>query len=298
MVSTTPTPDELAAVFAAHRPRLRRLAHRMLGSHWDADDAVQETWLRLQRADAASIDTVGAWLTTVTSRVCVDLLRKRSSRHEDLDADLPDDDAGLAHSGPEALAVSAEDVAVALALVLDSLGPLERLAFVLHDVFAMPFEDVAPIVERTPAAARQLASRARRRVRTVDVPATVSGHQVAVEAFLMAARDGDFAALLQLLDPEVELRADDDVVALAAPHADDGAPLLEARVRGADAVARVFAGRAADVVPTRVDGLPAAVYATGGIARALYLVRLEAGRIAAIDVVADPAHLDDLTGVR
>jgi hypothetical protein len=179
-------------------------------------------------------------------------------------------------------------------VVLDALSPLERLAFVLHDIFGLSFERIAPIVERTPTAARQLASRARRRVREVDVEAERSRQREAVEAFLRASREGDFGTLLRLLDPEVELRADADVVAAAAPYSEYGAPLLTTRARGADAVARVFAGRARETRWAEVDGLVGAAYAPDGVLQALYSVRIRDGRITRIDVVGATDVLADI----
>lgn len=287
--------DRSVEEFTAQRPRLRRIAWRMLGSYADAEDAVQETWLRLQRADVDAIGDLPAWLTTVVSRVCIDQLRSRGARHEDGDADLPDAALPDDPDAPEATALRAEEVGSALLVVLDALGPLERLALILHDVFGLSFDEIAPIVERTSTATRQLASRARRRIRSVDVSAERERRRDAVEAFLKASRDGDFGALLQLLDPEVELRADDAVVAGVADAADHGAPLLESRVRGADAVARVFAGRAEQARVAVVDGLPGAVYAADGVVRAAYALRLERGRIVRIEVIGDSDRLDELT---
>lgn len=291
---TTRSDRDLAAVFAAQRPRLRAIAYRALGSHWDAEDAVQEAWLRLQRAKTDEIDNLEAWLTTVISRVSVDQLRARGSRHEDARAELPEDDPLPAAWGPEASALRADEVGTAMLVVLDTLSPLERLAFVLHDVFGLSFDDIAPIVERTPAATRQLASRARRRLREVDVLAERTRQREAVDAFLKASREGDFAALLQLLDPEVELYADADAVATATPYADHGAPLLQHHVRGADAVARVFAGRAEQTQIAFIDGSPGATYAPDGAPQAVYAIHLHDGRITNIDVIGNTAHLADL----
>jgi RNA polymerase sigma factor (sigma-70 family) len=285
---------DLAESFAVQRPRLRQIAYRMLGSYWDADDAVQETWLRLQRADAGEIDNLDAWLTVVVSRVSVDQLRSRGARHEDADADLPVEAPGPESTGPDASALRAEELGAAMLVVMDELSPLERLSFVLHDVFGLPFDDIAPIVERTPTAARQLASRARRRVRGVDLPAERLRQREAVGAFLRAARDGDFGTLLQLLDPEVELRADADAVASATPYADEGAPLLRRHAHGADAVARAFAGRAEQTEVALVDGFPGAAYAPGGAPRAVYAISLRGDRIARIDIIGDPTQLADL----
>jgi len=291
------TPDDLADAFVAQRPRLRAIATRTLGSVWDAEDVVQETWLRLQRTDPATIENLEAWLTTVVSRACVDQLRRRGARPDTWGDALPDEPGPgetATGDGPEQSALRAEDLALALDAVLDALGPLERLSFVLHDVFGLSFDDVAPVVERSPAAARQLASRARRKVRGADPAGDRSRRTEAVDVFLRAAREGDFGGLLRLLDPEVELRADAAVIAAAGPHAGEGAPLLASSVRGADAVARVFAGRAAAACVALVDGIPGAAYAPGGVARGVYAVRVEGGRITRIDVLAAPAVLADL----
>ena len=187
-----------------------------------------------------------------------------------------------------------EDVSLALQVVLDSLGPLERLALVLHDIFALSFEDIAPIVERTPVAARQLASRARGRLRSVDVAAVRERQTAAIGAFLDAARHGDFGGLLQLLDPEITLRSDDTAVDLAAAGAEHGAPLLEERIGGADAVARVFAGRAELTRPVLIDGVPAAAYIADGIVRAVFLIAFDGDRIAELTVLADPDRIASL----
>ncbi|MDN5852113.1 MAG: sigma-70 family RNA polymerase sigma factor [Actinomycetia bacterium] len=285
----------LADEFVAQRQRLRGIAWRVLGSYADADDAVQETWLRLQRADADAIDNLAAWLTTVVSRVCVDQLRSRGARHEDVDAPLPETPVSDEPDDPEATALRAEEIGSALLVVLDTLGPLERLALILHDAFGLSFDDIAPIVERTPSTTRQLASRARRRIRGVDVPAEHARRRAAVEALLKASSTGDFGALLQLLDPEVELRADDAVVDNVGPYAEHGAPLLRSRVRGADAVARVFAGRAEQARAALVDGLPGAVYARDGVVAAAYAIYLDRGRIVRIEVIGDTDRLADLT---
>lgn len=295
-MAQAPAPDrELDESFAALRPRLRGIAYRMLGSHWDAEDAVQEAWLRLQRADRSTIDNLEAWLTVVISRVSIDQLRARGARREDVEADVGDHEPDPEQDGPEADAVRAEELGTAMMIVLDTLGPLERLAFLLHDVFGMPYDDIAPIIDRTATAARQLASRARRRVRDVDLAAERGRRHQAVGAFLKAARGGDFGALLQLLDPEVELRADAEVIATAAPYADAGAPLLQSRVHGADAVARVFAGRADQALPALIDGFPGVVYAPTGSPAAVYSIMIRDGKISSVEAIARPTHLADLS---
>lgn len=287
-------PGGLAELFAAQRPRLHAIATRMLGSAWDADDAVQETWIRLQNTDADTIDNLGAWLTTVTSRLCVDQLRRASTRHEDLDADLPEPEPAGAVELPEASAVTSDAVSTAL-LVLEELPPLERLALVLHDVFGVPFDEIAPIVERSSPAARQLASRARQRVARIDVPSKHRRRSDAVDAFLKASREGDFGGLLQLLDPEIRLRADQDVIAGSAPFVAAGAPELAPSLRGADAVARAFAGRASLARPALIDGVPGAVYGSAESVTAVYAFRLQQGRITGIEVIGNAERIATLT---
>jgi RNA polymerase sigma factor (sigma-70 family) len=274
--------DWLAERFEAHRPRLRAVAWRLLGSAAEADDAVQEAWLRLGRTDPASVDNLGGWLTTVVARVCLNQLRSRRTRPEEpLDERVPERPAeGL---GPEDQALVADAVGPALLVVLDTLSPAERVAFVLHDLFAVPFEEVAPLVGRSEAAARQLASRARRRVQGADPdPAADRARQRAVvEAFLAAAREGDFEALLALLDPDVVVRADPAAVAAGAP----------AELRGAAALAGYFAGRARAARPALVDGAVGAVWAPGGRPRAALAFTIADGRITEVRVLADPERL-------
>lgn len=280
------------AQFAEHRPRLFAIAHRTLGSPWAADDAVQETWLRLQRTDVTGIRNLEAWLTTVVSRVCVDLIRRDAARREDPATDVPmvADPA----PGPSEEVMLTEDLSLAMQVVLEELGPLERLALVLHDVFGLSYDDISPIVERTPVAARQLASRARARLRKVDVRAVREEQHAAISAFLAAARKGEFGRLLQLLDPDIRLRSDEEAVALAAAGEEHGAPKLAASVHGRDAVARVFAGRAELARPILVSGVPAAGYVTDGTVHAVYLVTLRNGRVSGMEVLADPVHLNAL----
>jgi RNA polymerase sigma factor (sigma-70 family) len=276
--------DWLAERFEAHRPHLRAVAYRMLGSAAEADDAVQDTWLRASRAGADEVDNLGGWLTTVVGRVCLDMLRSRRSRREE------PLDARLAHGGPdpEGEAVLADAVGPALLVVLDTLGPAERLAFVLHDLFAVPFAEVAEILGRSEAAARQLASRARRRVQGAEAPAGDRARQRrVVEAFLAASREGDFAALLGLLDPGVVARAD-------AVAAVTGAPRV---VRGAAAVAGqalAFARRARFAQPALVDGAVGLVVAQPGRRPLVLGFTIRRGRIAAIDILADPERLAEL----
>lgn len=292
-----PAAPDPAALFSEHRPRLLAIAHRMLGSPWAAEDAVQEAWFRLHHSDTAAITNPEAWLTTVLSRICIDMIRRRTSRPEVPDGGAIVDRAEVLEAEPDPChdVMVADDVALALQVVLDTLGPLERLAVVLHDVFALSYDDIAPIVDRSPVAARQLASRGRARLRSVDVNAVRERGRTAVTAFLEAARNGEFGRLLQLLDPEIELRSDDAAVALATAGAAHGAPPLATSVQGADAVARVFAGRAAQAHCLVVNGVPAGAYVSDGMVHAIYLVTITDNRITAIDVLADP---DVLASIR
>lgn len=279
--------DELAELFEAHRGRLRAVAYRMLGSAGEADDAVQEAWLRLSRLSHADVEGVGsleAWLRTVVSRLCLDLLRTRASRREEpLEWHRM---APTADGDPEDEAVVVESVGRAMLVVLDRLTPGERVAFVLHDLFAVPFEQIAPIVDRTPVAAKKLASRARRRVRGDTGPPApeLARQRRVVEAFLAASRDGDLHALLAVLDPDVVRRA--DRVALTPGRATE--------VRGAEAVAEemlVFGRRARFGAPALVNGAAGAVIAPGGRLRAALLVTVRGDRVAAYEIVADPVRL-------
>src|SRR6187551_2897353 len=204
-----PTPERLAERFEEHRAHLRAVGYRMLGSATEAEDAVQEAWIRLGRTDVSGVENLRAWLTTVVARVCLDMLRARTSRREEpLDTHVPDPVIARAPDNPEADAIAADSVGLALLVVLDTLDPAERLAFVLHDVFAVPFDEIAPIVGRSPVAARQLASRARRRVGgSAPVPdADLARQREVVAAYVAAAREGDFEALVAILDPDVVLR--------------------------------------------------------------------------------------------
>ncbi|MFJ3214458.1 sigma-70 family RNA polymerase sigma factor [Kitasatospora sp. NPDC086801] len=286
--------EVLAARFEAERGRLRAVAQRMLGSTGEAEEAVQEAWLRLDRAGPDEVDNLPGWLTTVVSRICLDVLRARAVRREEPTGDalpdgLPDAAvAGAAGGGadPEREALLVESVGRALLVVLDRLGPAERVAFVLHDGFAVPFEQIAPIVGRTPVAAKKLASRARQRVRGTAAlpPERLAGHRRVVEAFLSAARGGDLAALLAVLAPDVVRQA--DPAALPAGRS----PVA----RGAETVARettVFGRRARFGAVALVDGVPGIVIAPGGRLRLVLRVAVVDGRVAGYEVVADPARL-------
>jgi RNA polymerase sigma-70 factor (ECF subfamily) len=290
--------DFLTERFEAHRAHLRAVAHRMLGSATEAEDAVQEAWLRLRRADTADVANLGGWLTTVVGRVCLDMLRSRGSRREEPWGEHgPEPAAG--GPDPQDQAVLADSVGLALLVVLDTLSPLERLAFVLHDLFAVSFDEIAPIVGRSTAATRQLASRARRRVQGTEPssrsePEDLARRGLVVEAFLAASRGGDLDALLAVLDPDVVLRADRVAVDAAAANLAAGAPPLAAEVRGTDAVADVFLGRAQEARPALLDGLVGAVYAPGGTTRTAFAFTVSGGRVTAIEVIADPARVGEL----
>jgi RNA polymerase sigma factor (sigma-70 family) len=283
--------DWLAERFEDNRGHLRAVAYRMLGSLSEADDAVQEAWLHLSRADTSGVENLGGWLTTVVARVCLDMLRSRSSRREEpLGAHLPD--PVVSHQDeldPEHEALMAEGVGLALLVVLETLSPAERLAFVLHDTFGVPFEEIAPIVGRSPAAARQLASRARRRVQgAAAVPdADLARQREVVDAFLAAARKGDFDALVAVLDPDVVLRADRGAVPA-------GASVL---IRGAETVAEqalIFARLSPFVRPALVNGAAGVVVARDGRPFAVMGFTVRHGRIAEIDILADPERLSRL----
>ncbi|SDD51236.1 sigma-70 family RNA polymerase sigma factor [Actinokineospora iranica] len=287
--------DWLAKRFEDNRAHLRTVAYRMLGSLPEAEDAVQEAWLRLCRADTDDVRNLAGWLTTVVSRVCLDMLRTRKTRREDpVGDDIPEPPA--AETGPEQQAMLADTVGPALLVVLETLAPAERLAFVLHDMFAVPFDEIAGIIERSPAAARQLASRARRRVQGVSSApeADLARQREVVDAFLTASRDGDFTALLTVLAPDVVLRADPMAVAGATANQAAGAPVLAAEVRGAASVAKAFTGRARAVGLALVDGAVGGMWAPDGEPRVVFDIVVSGGKIVAIDVVADPAHLAEL----
>ena len=265
----------------------------MLGSSYEADDAVQESWVRLSRVEADSVDNLGGWLTTVVARVCLDMLRARGTKREVSADESPDP---VASATPEDEALLADSVGLALLVVLDTLEPAERLAFVLHDMFSVPFDEIAPIVGRTPVAARQLASRARRRIqseRAFPDTSAETQHEV-VAAFLAASRDGDFAALLRVLDPDVVVRADAVAVAMATSRVSAGAPELRDEVRGADAVARVFAGRARAARLSLVDGLVGATFSVGGRPRVVFDFSVRGGRVMSIELLADPETIETM----
>ncbi|MFI7048830.1 RNA polymerase sigma factor SigJ [Streptosporangium sandarakinum] len=284
--------DFLADQFQGHRPHLQAVAYRMLGSLSEAEDAVQEAWLRLARSDAGGIDNLGGWLTTVVGRVCLDMLRaRRSRREESLEERLPDPVISSADAAdPEREVLLADSVGLALLIVLESLTPAERLAFVLHDMFGLPFEQIAPIVDRTPTAAKKLASRARLRVRgaTPNPDPDLSSQRRVVDAFLAAARDGDLAALVSVLNPDVTLRA-------------DGGTLTGGMkvIRGAAAVAGQLAtfqrmATSATTHPALVNGLAGLVNTIDDELISVMSFTVSDGRIATIDILSDPDRLAQL----
>lgn len=277
----------LADRFEEHRARLRTVAYRMLGSLTEADDAVQDTWLRLSRAGANEVDNLGGWLTTVLARVCLNMLRSRNTRREEaLGVGIPDPVITRdEESQPEGEALLADSVGLALLVVLDALSPAERLAFVLHDMFGLPFDEIAPMVGRSPAAARQLASRARRRVQGAEIPAPdphLPRQRAVVEAFFSAARGGDFEALIALLDPDVVLRSD------------FGGRRPSQVMRGAEAVAGQSLRSAlqnADLRPALVNGAAGAVITVGGRPFAVMGFTVAGGKIVEINAIADPERV-------
>jgi RNA polymerase sigma factor (sigma-70 family) len=339
--------DWLATKFETDRPRLRAVAYRMLGSRAEADDAVQEAWLRLSRSDTSVVENLDGWLTTIVARVSLNMLKSRASRREELID--PADVSAPATADPEQETLLADSVGLALLVVLDTLTPAERLAFVLHDMFAVPFKEIAPIVDRSPAAVRQLASRARRRVQQTDIQdstgaldsprapdsphardstgaqdgprAPDSPHardtpraldstgardgtagtetkEDLIRAFLAASREGNFDALLAMLDPDIVMRADQIAVQLGvaaaaeARGADTDQLGADAEVRGADAVGRIFASGAQAARPALIDGDAGLVWAPGGRPRVVFRFTVEAGTITAIDLQGDLDGLD------
>ena len=283
--------EGLAERFEADRGRLRAVAYRMLGSLSEADDAVQEAWLRLSRADTSEVESLSGWLTTVVARVCLDMLRSRKSRREEpLDVYVPDPVVSWEDGGhPEQEALLADSVGLALLVVLETLSPAERLAFVLHDLFAVPFDEIAPIVGRTPAAARQLASRGRRRVQGASTApdAGLRRQQEIVDAFITASRAGDFEALLAVLDPEVVLRLDRGGAATPPSR----------EIRGAQGVIGLGFRFSADgwvARPALVNGAPGLVITYQGKPFSVTSFTVRGGRIVEIDILADPQRIPRL----
>lgn len=278
--------DRLVDRFETHRSHLTAVAYRILGSAKEAEDAVQEAWIQLSRSDSGNIENLGGWLTTVTARISLDVLRARASKREDPcgmrlpdhDTDTHTDDRGH----PEAEAILAEAVGSAMLVVLDALGPAERVAFVLHDMFAVSFDDIGSILGRSSVAAKQLASRARHKVQgPLPDPDRVRQREV-VGAFLAASRNGDFDALMALLHPDITLRADPAAVRMGSPEA----------VLGAAAVASTFSGRAQGAQPALIDGTVGMAWAPGGQLRVAWAFTISEGRVVSIDMIASPEDLE------
>jgi len=280
--------DWLAQRFETDRTRLQSVAYRLLGSASEADDAVQETWLRLSRSDTSGVENLSGWLTTVVSRISLDMLRSRRSRSEEpLE---PDDEVLPDMADPEREAMLAESVGLAMMAVLQRLAPAERVAFVLHDVFGVSFEEIGAIVDRSPVAARQLASRGRRRVQGTSEDghaADNARHRVIVEAFFRASRSGDFQALLAVLDPEVALRADETALQMGIRTG-----FLTSELHGAEDVAKQFSGSAQAAQLAMIDGKPGAVWATRGVPRVIFGFTIRDGRVVEIELAADPERLE------
>ncbi|MDP4503072.1 sigma-70 family RNA polymerase sigma factor [Nonomuraea turcica] len=288
--------DEVTGVFEEHRDHLRAVAYRMLGSLSEADDAVQETWLRLSRTDTSDVENMGGWLTTVVGRVCLNMLRSRRTRGEEpLERRMPDLVVSTVDGvDPEHEALLSDSVGLALLVVLQTLDPAERLAFVLHDMFAVPFDEIAPIVDRTPAATRQLASRARRRVRgaAAEPDPDLSRQRKVVDAFMTAARAGDFDALVAVLDPDIVLRVDQGAL--------PSGRWLE--LHGALAVAKqalMFQRMAQIAQPVLVNGVPGLINTAGGKVMSVGAFTIAGGKVVAFDILADVDRLStlDLTAV-
>ena len=286
-----PRSDWRTEEFESQRQHLQAVAYRMLGSATEAEDAVQEAWLRFSRADTEAVANLGGWLTTVVARVCLDMLRSRRARREDYVGSWLPEPVVTIQNGPEDEAVLADSVGLALLVVLDTLTPAERLAFVLHDMFGLPFEEIAPIVERSATATRQLASRARRRVRgaTPALDPDLREQRRVIDAFLAASREGDFEALLEVLDPDVVFRLD----------AGGAAPRSRPPVEGAEAVARQVLERgspfAAYARPAIVNGNAGVIVIPHEKPVAVVGFVVAGGRIAEIDVIADPGKLSHLS---
>ena len=288
--------DWLAEKFQQNRIHRRAVAYRILGSTGEAEDAVQEAWLRLSRSDADSIENLGGWLTTVVSRVCLDMLRSRkTSKEEPLQENILEIPENQRASNPAEEALLADSVGSALLIVLRTLTPGERVAFVLHDLFDLPFEEIAPIVGRSEDAARQLASRARRRVRGGgESREDQAKKQEVVAAFMAASREGNFDSLLRLLSPEIRLTADEAAVKITTANKAKGAPPFQSEMQGAEAIAWAFKGRAVGAQLALINGSVGATWIGGGKPRLAFLFTVLKGKIQEINVVMDPKDLDEM----
>ncbi len=286
--------DWLAKNFEETRKHLKAVAYQMLGSTGEAEDAVQETWIRLNRSESKEIENLRGWLTTVVARVCLDMLRSRKSKREEpLDNkifEIPSEGSG----NPEADFLIADSVGPALLLVLDLLTPAERIAFVLHDIFDLSFDEIAPIIDRTEETTRQLASRARRRIRGGNTPQEDEARkQEVVSAFLAASRDGNFEALLRILHPDVVLRADETAVKIAEANKAKGAPQFKPAISGAKSVADTFKGKAAAAQLALINGFAGATWAPGGKPVVAFCFSVTDGKISTIDIVMDKNKLEN-----
>lgn len=288
--------DWLANKFKENHSHLHAVAYRILGSQSEAEDALQEAWLRLTKSDANGIENLGGWLTTVVARICLDALRSRKVRQEGelLDAQHPELSEEFRGASPEDDVLLADSIGPALLIVLETLAPAERVAFVLHDLFDLSFEDIAPIVGKSEMATRQLASRARRRVRGAkDSSENEMQKREIVSAFLRASREGDFVSLLQLLDPAVVLRADDTAVKVAKANKAHGAPNFQNKMHGADTIAELFKGRATAAQLALINGTTGTTWVSGGKPRVVFAFSITNGKISEIDVIMSPEDLND-----
>lgn len=287
--------DWLTIHFEQTRGHLKAVAYRMLGSTGEAEDAVQEAWVRLNRSESEKIDNLSGWLTTVVARVCLDILRRRKSRPEE-SLEQYDDEVKDDHTQqPEQGFIIADSVGPALLMILDTLSPAERIAFVLHDLFDLPFEEIAPVIDKSETATRQLASRARRRVKgTSPAYQDSDRQQQMVTAFLAASREGNFDALIKLLHPDAILRADDTAIKVTRANQAKGAPQFKAQISGATHVADTMKGKAAGAQLALVDGLAGATWTANGKPVVVFCFSLSGDKISAIDIVMDPKTLRNI----
>lgn len=284
----------LAKNFEENRPHLKGVALRILGSPGEAEDAIQEAWLRLTRSDSEAVENLGAWLTTVVARICLDMLRSKKAHAEEPVEEYTAE--GIDEATPERDVIIADAIGPALLIILEALTPQERVAFVLHDLFDLSFEEIAPIVDRTEAATRQLASRARRKVRgakDVSRDDRDSQRQI-VAAFLTASRDGNFTALLELMNPNAVLRADTLAVKVAQKNQAKGAPTFESETHGSQKIAEIFKGRAKGAQIAFINGMACGTWAPNGKPVVVFQFGIENGKIATIDVVMEPESLKKL----
>lgn len=289
--------DWPAKNFEESRNYLKAIAYRMLGSINEAEDAVQEAWMRLNRSESEEIENLKGWLTTVVSRICLDVLRSRKLRNEKQHSRSRSEIILNSESGnPEADLILADSIGPALLIVLDTLTPTERIAFVLHDFFDLSFKEIAQMLDRTEEATRQLTSRARRRVKGVSTPEeeNIERQQEVVSAFLAASRNGNFEALIKILHPDVILRADETAVKIAQANKSRGAPQFESEITGAKTVAEIFKGKAAAAQLALIDGVLGATWASGGKPVVAFSFSVQGNKISAIEIVMDQAKLSEI----